>query len=458
MKATIYAEQSAEELETEVVELPYKSTVDFWDLPLKLFILAALVLLVFVNIRLRAFLPLLGLEESRGITAILLRPSIMWFTMGSTLMIFRTFLWFSYRPHRPASMKNAPRMTVVIPAYNEGEMVARSIDSVANAAYPPDQLEIIVVDDGSTDDTWSHIQEAAARHGDRILTLRLERNQGKREALAAGFRRGSGEIFVTVDSDSIVSRSALLALAGPFASSHIGVVAGRVLVYNRREGLIPRMLHVRFTLSFDFLRAYQSTFGTVYCSPGALSAYRASAVRKVLEPWLKQQFLGAPATIGEDRALTNDIMRLGYDSIYQRGATVLTLVPVTYNKLCRMLLRWDRSYVREELRFAAIVWKRPPVARLIALLDTLTTNLRYPVMGCTFILLAIALSGDPRVLVRVLVAVGLVSLIYSLFYLRSERSFNVLYGVLFEYFSFFCLFWIFPWAVLTARVRGWLTR
>ncbi len=433
------------ELSSPSVHFPPASTSDAWDLLLKLIIISGLSLLVFVSIRAQVFGPLFRMAEAHGISSTLLRPSILWFAMGTVLLVFRTLLWFTYRSHPPATRQSALRMTVVMPAYNEGAMVSLAIDSLANADYPRDRLEIIVVDDGSTDDTWLHIQRAAARHGDRIRTVRLERNGGKRAALAAGFRLGSGEIFVTVDSDSAIAPNALLALAGPFASERIGVVAGKILVYNRREGIIPRMLHVRFMLSFDFLRAYQSTFGTVYCSPGALSAYRAGAVKAVLEPWLKQSFLGFRATIGEDRALTNDIMRLGYDSIYQRAAMVLTIVPVTYGKLCRMLLRWDRSYVREELRFATVVWKRPPLARLIALLDSSITNLRFPAMCLTALLLGITFFNDPLVLPRVLVALGITSFIYSLYYLHSERSFDIVYGVLYSYFSFFSLFWIFPW-------------
>jgi hyaluronan synthase len=181
-------------------------------------------------------------------------------------------------------------------------------------------------------------------------------------------------------------------------------------------------------------------------------------VRTVLEPWLKQRFLGAQATVGEDRALTNDIMRLGYDSIYQRTAVVLTIVPTTYKKLSRMLLRWNRSFIREELRFALIVWKRPLHARLIALFDSIITDLRYPVAYLTLILLGTAFLHDMRVLPRVLVAIGVISFFYSLYYLRSERSFNIVYGVLYEYFSFFLLFWIFPWALVSVRARGWMTR
>lgn len=439
-------------------EIPQASAPETWDLLLKLCIVLGLAVLALVSIEDQVFSPVVTMAQAHGIGADLYRPSILWFSMGFLLLLFRTCLWFAYRPHPPAAPDSAPAMTVIIPAYNEGPMVAKAIDSVATAYYDPARLEIIVVDDGSTDDTWEHIQHAVARHGDRIRALRLERNSGKRAALAAGFRLATGEIFVTVDSDSVVAPNALLALAGPFRSPRVGVVAGKVQVYNRREGIIPRMLHVRFTLAFDFLRAYQSTFGTVYCSPGALSAYRASAVMRVLDAWLKQRFLGADVTTGEDRALTNDVMRLGYDSVYQQDAVVYTLVPSSYWKLCQMFLRWDRSYIREEVRFAAVVWKRPPLARALALFDQLITNLRFPVMCLTLLLFGFAVSEDPLALPRVLVSLGLISFIYSLYYLRSERSFNVVYGVVFEYFSFFTLFWVFPWAFLTVRAKGWLTR
>jgi hyaluronan synthase len=303
-----------------------------------------------------------------------------------------------------------------------------------------------------------HIQHSVARHGPRVRAVRLERNQGKRHALAAGFRLSDGEILVTVDSDSVIEPKALLALAGPFRRQRVGVVAGRVLVYNRREGLIPRMLHVRFVLAFDFLRAYQSTFGTVYCSPGALSAYRATAVMRVIDAWLGQRFLGAPATYGEDRALTNDILRLGYDSIYQRTASVLTVVPTTYWKLCMMFLRWERSFAREELRFAAIVWRRPLRSMLFALMDMAITNLRYPAMYASMLLIAIGIFEDPFILPRMALAMAAISLLYSLYFLRSERSLDFLYGVVFAFFSFCCLSWIPAYAVATVRSRGWLTR
>jgi hyaluronan synthase len=196
----------------------------------------------------------------------------------------------------------------------------------------------------------------------------------------------------------------------------------------------------------------------VYCCPGALAAYRAQAVREVLESWERQTFLGVPCTYGEDRALTNLILGAGYDSVYQRTAIVHTIVPETYAKLCKMYLRWDRSYIREEFRFARIVWKRPPLWRAFALYETTITNLRFPVAYLSIALMVMHAVQDPTAILRMLLAIMIVSTLYVLYYLRSERSWDFVYGILYAYFSFFALTWIFPYAALTLRARGWLTR
>jgi len=326
------------------------------------------------------------------------------------------------------------------------------------ATYPRDRLEVIVVDDGSKDDTWEYIKSAARRYPGLVTPVRFTGNRGKRAALETGFRQAHGEIVVTIDSDSIIQRDTLLAMAGPFRDGSIGAVAGKISVYNRDRGLIPRMLHVRYTLSFDFLRAVQSTYRTVYCCPGALSAYRIAVVRQVLDAWKNQTFLGVSCTYGEDRSLTNFILSLGYDVVYQSTAIVHTKVPETYFKLCKMYLRWDRSYVKEEIRFAKIVWSRPALPRLIALFDGLITNLRYPVGYLVLVMLIFMSVNDPLTILRLLLAIGLISFLNVFYYLRSERSWDFVYGIIYSYFSFFTLFWIFPFAVITVRARSWMTR
>lgn len=421
-------------------------------------ILASLVTLFYFSFSSPVLQPLFHAAEQHKWAHVVIRPSVLWALMGTVMLCFRTLLWFSYRPFPAASMGDAPRLTVIIPAYNEGAMVAKSVASVAGAKYPSDLLEIIVVDDGSTDDTWEHIEQAASRFPGLVTPIRFPKNRGKRAALAEGFGKARGEVLVTIDSDSIIDRETLLEIVGPFRNPNIGAVAGKVMVYNRRSGLIPRMLHVRFLLSFDYLRSVQSTYGTVYCCPGALSAYRASAVREVLPAWMEQRFLGVQCTYGEDRAMTNFILASGYDSVYQATAAVRTVVPERYRKLCKMFLRWDRSYIREEIRFAGIVWKRPPVKRMIAVADAIVTNLRYPIGYATLGLLVVFIVEDPMTLLRFLSGVGIMAMLNMLYYLRSERSWDFVFGIFYAYFSVFALFWIFPYALVSLRSRSWLTR
>jgi hyaluronan synthase len=431
---------------------------DAWDIVLIATIFLGMGALAYAAVATPLLQPLLESAAREEWARLTVRPMVIWVTMGIGLMLLRTLLWVRYKPFAAATFEDAPMLTVVIPAYNEGAMVEQTIVSVATALYPAQRLEIIAVDDGSTDDTWTHMRRAARRFPGRVSTVRLERNQGKRAALAVAFRRARGEVVVTIDSDSVIEPGTLLAIAGPFTDPRIGAVAGKVAVHNRRASVIPKMLHVRFILSFDFLRSAQSVFRTVYCCPGALAAYRTAVVREVLEAWERQTFLGVPCTYGEDRALTNLILGTGCDTVYQRTAVVHTVVPETYGKLCKMYLRWDRSYIREEFRFARIVWKRPPLWRALALYETTITNLRFPVAYLSIALMIGHAMEDPTSILRMLLAIMIVSTLYVLYYLRSERSWDFVYGILYAFFSFFALTWIFPYAACTVRARGWLTR
>ncbi len=431
---------------------------DLFDTLLIVGIFAGMALLAWAAFGTQLLAPLFQIIDRGHWQQLWLRPMVIWIAMGLLLMLVRTLFWMRYRPFAMVQAAEAPFMTVVIPAYNEGAMVKVAIASVAGADYPRERLQIVAVDDGSTDDTWRHIERVAQRFPGLVEAVRLERNQGKRAALAEGFRRARGEIVVTVDSDSEIERQTLASIAGPFRDPRVGAVAGKVVVRNRRAGLIPRMLHVRFVLSFDFLRSAQSFFRTVYCCPGALAAYRMSAVREVLPQWEQQRFLGTSCTYGEDRAMTNFILGAGYDTVYQRTAVVHTVVPETYVRLCKMYLRWDRSYIREEFHFGRVVWKRPAVWRALAMYESTVTNLRFPVAYLSIGLMIAHVVSDPTALLRMLVAIMVVSLIYVLYYLRSERSWDFVFGILYAYFSFFALIWIFPYAALTLRARGWLTR
>ena len=421
-------------------------------------ILLGLFAISFGGITGEVFKPLIvAIQESRW-SRLVISPSVLWAFMGTVFLLFRTILWFIYRPFPRATPADAPPLTVIIPAYNEGPMVKQAIHSVLSASYPREKLEVLAIDDGSKDDTWSYIMEAAKENPHVVTAVRFPENRGKRAALGEGFRRAKGEVVVTVDSDSVIESHTLLAIAGPFRDPGVGAVAGKVVVFNRDQGIIPKMLKVRFILAFDMLRAVQSTYSTVYCCPGALSAYRSSVVRRVLSRWLGQTFLGVTCTYGEDRSLTNYVLSEGFSTVYQRTARVHTIVPWTYEKLCKMYLRWDRSYIRETIHFSRVLWKRPFWPRMISLADLFITNLRYPVAYVNLVLFVILSLQQPATVLRLFSAIGLFSALNMAYYLRSERSWDFLYGILYAYFSFLALFWIFPYAFITVRAKSWMTR
>src|SRR5688572_8318051 len=111
-------------------------------------------------------------------------------------------LWMRYRRFVAPSDAIQPKVSVIIPAFNEGPMVERSIRSVAKSNYPIEKLEIIVVDDGSRDDTFFHMRHLRREFPNLVRLVRFAGNRGKRAALYEGFKAARGEIVITIDSDS----------------------------------------------------------------------------------------------------------------------------------------------------------------------------------------------------------------------------------------------------------------
>ncbi len=370
-----------------------------------------------------------------------------------------SLLWMKYQPFRAPADKPLPMVSVIIPAFNEGAMVGRSIRSVAACNYPKDKLEVIVVDDGSRDDTFFHMQHLRREFPDLVRLVRFAGNRGKRSALVEGFKVAKGEVVVTIDSDSEIDAVTVHEMVAPFlADPKIGGVAGRVAVLNSDE-MISRMLEVQFALAFDFGRAAQSAYRAVACCPGALSAFRREIILPHLEEWENQRFLGRPVNHGEDQALTNIVLREGYDTVYQRTAIVRTLVPTNYRQLSRMFLRWDRSYIVEGFSFARFMFtKYREKNRVLPVVTFFVSNLR-------FVLVAVAAMELPRLFDynvhgawRALVALALGAVFSAAYYLRFERSFRWLYGMLYAVYSLVLLQWILPWALVTVRDERWGTR
>ncbi len=373
-----------------------------------------------------------------------------------------SLLWQRYQPVKLLSEVKAedwPRTTILIPAFNEGPMVERSIRSVARCAYPKERLEIIVVDDGSRDDTFFHMQRLRREFPDLVKLIRFIGNRGKRAALEAGFRAATGEIVITIDSDSEIEPQTIHEMVTPFiVHAKVGAVAGRVAVLNR-DSMISRMLEVQYALAFDFGRAAQSTYRAVACCPGALSAFRRDVIVPYLTEWTNQRFLGRAVGHGEDQALTNIVLRQGYDTLYQRTAVVHTLAPTTYRQMTRMFVRWDRSYIVEGLSFAKFMFtKYREKNRVLPIVTFVASNLRLVIVFWGLFSLPVALNTDAHALFNAAGALAVGALFSAAYYLRIERSFRFTYGLLYAVYSVFALQWILPWALLTVRDERWGTR
>lgn len=383
------------------------------------------------------------------------------FGLGATAHFVATCVraW-RYRPVGLPGAATLPRVTVIVPAYNEGAMVRVALESALAGDYPRDRLEILAIDDGSKDDTWEHIQAVAEAHPDVVVAIRQPKNAGKREALRTGFLRASGELVVTVDSDSKLERSAIRAIVAPMIQDdEVAAVAGRVLVLNRDEHLYAKLLSARFFLTFDLARASQSRSGAVLCTPGALSAYRREAVMRVLEDWSSQTFLGQPCTIAEDRALTTWLLRDGHRSVYQRSAVVRTMMPTNLRQIARMLVRWERGNIREDLVMLPLLatrWRKRD--QLWPTLEILIELVQYPVAWTGLALVAASVVAQPAALVGVAAAVLLSAVVQSLWILRSRDGSDFVYGVAYALFAFVGLQWVFPYSLLTVRDGRWMTR
>jgi hyaluronan synthase len=441
------------------ISAPSFKEAQWMDLSLKIMVPALLTIFFILSIEYGSLNGYLNLLSQQSYVSLLPALGASYTLALLLFQLVRTVLWARYKPYAVPDGP-LPSVTIIIPAYNEGAMVEKSLYSVVASDYPVDKMEIICIDDGSKDDTWFYIQRAQQRYPDLINAIRFPQNQGKKEGLYAGFTQGRGEIFVTIDSDSVIEKDTLRQVVAPMVQDpQVGAVAGNVKVYNRHQSLLGKMLAVRFVLSFDFLRASQSKYGAVVCTPGALSAYRRTALMPHVDTWRHQTFLGAPCNHSEDRALTNFVLRAGYYSVYQRSALVHTLVPETYKGLCKMYLRWERGNVRESfVQLGYLFTKYRTKHRLMPILDFFMTQIEFPLtylfLGC----LLASIVVYPLVLVKFFTALGVVSLIYMLYYIWLERDLEFIYGVIYSYYAFFLLQWIYPYAFLTVRNRHWLTR
>jgi cellulose synthase/poly-beta-1,6-N-acetylglucosamine synthase-like glycosyltransferase len=257
-----------------------------------------------------------------------------------------------------------PAVAIVTPMFNEGQGIFDSITSMLALDYPVRKLSIIIVDDCSTDDSYTWACLAAKRSQGRVTVMRNPVNMGKRKSIARAVRATDAEIIVSIDSDVVVDAKAVRALMRRFTSPRIAAVGGRVFISNPHDSWLTRMQVVKYFLGYEYLKTLERAFRSVMCLSGCLTAYRRTVLLE-LEPILENRnILGVPIKYGEDRFLTRQIVKAGYETYCTMDAVCWTSAPPTYNKYFAQQLRWRRSNLVDIIGGISHVARLHPVVGL----------------------------------------------------------------------------------------------
>jgi cellulose synthase/poly-beta-1,6-N-acetylglucosamine synthase-like glycosyltransferase/spore germination protein YaaH/peptidoglycan/xylan/chitin deacetylase (PgdA/CDA1 family) len=246
---------------------------------------------------------------------------------GRALVIGLLAVIEKLRPAPPEYPDYQPLVSVLIPAYNEQEVIVETVNSALESDYP--KLEIIVVNDGSTDETGALLDQHFG--GNPAVRIIHQPNHGKPAALSLALAEASSRIIVTIDADTSIEPDAVSKLVRHFVNPRVGAVAGNVKVGNRISWL-TRWQALEYVTSQNLEKRAFDLLNCIPVVPGALSAWRAEAILSC----------GGftPETVAEDTDLTITIRREGWKISYEEEAIGWTDAPETAAALVRQRFRW----------------------------------------------------------------------------------------------------------------------
>ena len=257
------------------------------------------------------------------------------------LLVLRYFalLWFSYLAHlERGDVQEAgflPLVSVLVPCYNEGAVVQGSIRSLLALDYP--RYEILVIDDGSRDDTYRKARVYEGTHGNAEVRVIRKKNGGKARALNTGIAAAHGDFVLCMDGDSALHPATLRRAIRHLRDPRVGAVAGSVKVVNRTN-LLSTLQALEYVEGLNMVRAAQGFFRLVNIIPGPIGVFRRRALESV----------GGydHDTFAEDCDLTLKLLKEGWQVVYEPEAIAYTEAPEKLLDLLKQRYRWTRGILQ----------------------------------------------------------------------------------------------------------------
>ncbi|MBI4451938.1 glycosyltransferase family 2 protein [Candidatus Woesearchaeota archaeon] len=269
------------------------------------------------------------------------------------LSLYFAIFWFlvlldKEKKPKTRKLKNYPDVSIVVPAYNEEKNLAPTLNSLVNLDYPKNKLEIIVVNDGSTDNTKSVVRNFISKNKSSDIKLIDKQNEGKGAALNDGLRITKGEFFICLDADSVVARDSLKKILPHFTNDEIAVVLP-LLKVSKPKNIWEKMQWLEYIVNM-FYKKMMSSLNCVHVSPGPFSVYR----KKILDR------IGGfdEHNLTEDLEVTLRLQSNNYRIVQLLDAEVFTAAPKTFKELYKQRNRWFKGAVLNALKYRHMMFNK----------------------------------------------------------------------------------------------------
>lgn len=369
-----------------------------------------------------------------------------------------------------------PTVSLLVAVKDEVNGIEPCVRSMTECDYP--RLEVIVIDDESTDGTVEVLRRLEAELGLKVLYLPA--NQGKKRALTAGAAKAAGEILAFTDSDCVLAPDALSrCVEALVAHPDLGAVSGHARALNADATVLTRAQDTWYEGQFRVLKAAESVFGSVSCVSGPLAVFRREAIYNYLPAWAGDTFMGQEFKFATDRQLTGYALgqkwigqrlkeRYASSSFvteadyperrwrvgYVRSAKVLTQVPESFRGVIRQQVRWKKSFVRNVFFTGSFMWRRGVGPSAIYYGHVLWT-VAAPIMVIRHLVWA-PLTGAWLLTALYLGGLLVKGTAWGLAYKIDDRhSTRWRYRPLMTLFSAMVLSWLLPYSLVTIRRSKW---